>query len=57
MSDILDQLNTEPLTANGLTKKLKHKESKTTQVIRFMLDNNSIVENKQLKLEIKRPEK
>jgi ATP-dependent DNA helicase RecQ len=54
MNDIHSQLSTEPLTVNQLTKKVKYKESKTTQVIRFMLDNNSIVENKQYKLEIKR---
>jgi ATP-dependent DNA helicase RecQ len=43
-------LTTESQTVNALVKKIPYKESKVLQVIRFMMDNNQIVENELMKL-------
>ena len=46
-------LETEELTINTLLKKKPQKESKVLEVIRFMLDNGQIAENKAMKLKLK----
>ncbi len=46
-------LETEELTINTLLKKIPQKESKVLEVIRFMLDNGQIAENKAMKLKLK----
>ena len=47
---IIDTLKEEALTINALTKKINHKEAKTIQVIRFLLDNGLVAENNLMKL-------
>lgn len=47
---IIDTLKEEALTINALTKKINHKEAKTIQVIRFLLDNGLVAENNVMKL-------
>jgi len=42
----------ESLTINALVRKLSFKESKVLQVVRFMLDNDLIVEDKMMKLTV-----
>lgn len=49
---ILQVLATETLSANTLVTKIKFKEKKVLQVIRFMIDNGQIIENELLKLTI-----
>ena len=49
---ITELLLHEPMSVYELTKKIPLKEKKTIQVIRFMLDNNHLSENKMMKLEI-----
>jgi len=43
----------EELAINALLKKIPQKESKVLEVIRFMLDNGQITENKVMKLKLK----
>lgn len=50
---ILQNLEKTSLTINALVKSLPYKEPKILKVIRFMLDNEQIVENEQMKLSIK----
>ena len=45
-------LETDELTINTLLKKTPQKESKVLEVIRFMLDNGQIAENKAMKLKL-----
>jgi ATP-dependent DNA helicase RecQ len=47
---ILEILTIESLTVNALVKKISFKEFKVLQVIRFMIDNGQIMENKLMKL-------
>ena len=47
---VIETLAIESLGVNALVKKIAHKEPKVIQVIRFMLDNNQIVENELMKL-------
>jgi len=51
---IQQELHAEELTVNALIKKIPFKESKALQVIRFMIDNNQIVENELMKLSLKK---
>ena len=46
-------LKSEELTVNSVIKKTKFKESKVIEVVRFMLDNDQIIENKSMKLKLK----
>jgi ATP-dependent DNA helicase RecQ len=46
-------LATEELTLNALVKKVPYKEPKVLQVVRFMIDNEQIVENELMKLSLK----
>ena len=48
---IYQALRSEELTAKALTQKIQHKESKVLEVVRFMLDNGQIIENKGMKLQ------
>jgi ATP-dependent DNA helicase RecQ len=50
---ILDILSTEALPVNALVKRIPHNETKTLQVIRFLLDNNQLVENDRMQLKVK----
>ncbi|MDD3322013.1 MAG: RecQ family ATP-dependent DNA helicase [Paludibacter sp.] len=49
---ILKELSSNELTLNSLVKTIPFKEKKVLQVIRFMLDNNQIEENKSMKLKL-----
>lgn len=51
---IQQELYAEELTVNALIKKIPFKEPKALQVVRFMIDNNQIVENELLKLSLKK---
>ncbi len=51
---IRQELHAEALTVNALIKKIPFKEPKALQVIRFMIDNNQIVENELMKLGLKK---
>ncbi|HET7733263.1 MAG TPA: ATP-dependent DNA helicase RecQ [Paludibacter sp.] len=46
-------LAAEELTLNALVKKVPYKEPKVLQVVRFMIDNEQIVENELMKLSLK----
>ena len=46
-------LKSGELTVNSVIKKTKFKESKVIEVVRFMLDNDQIIENKSMKLMLK----
>ncbi|HEY6913758.1 MAG TPA: RecQ family zinc-binding domain-containing protein, partial [Paludibacter sp.] len=46
-------LATDELTLNALVKKVPYKEPKVLQVVRFMIDNEQIVENELMKLSLK----
>jgi len=46
-------LATEELTVNALVKKIPFKELKVLQVVRFMMDNEQVVENELMKLSLK----
>ncbi len=48
---ISEVLAIESLSVNALVKKIAHKETKVLQVVRFMIDNGQIFENKLMKLE------
>ncbi len=48
--EILQQLSTETYSVNSLIKKLKYKEQKILQVIRFMIDNNQLEQDDKMKL-------
>ena len=50
---ILRVLATDALSVNALVKQMPYKEPKVLQVIRFLIDNDQIVENKQMKLSLK----
>jgi ATP-dependent DNA helicase RecQ len=50
---ILDILRSESMSVNALVKRITINEKKTLQVIRFLLDNDKIMENQMMKLEIK----
>ena len=50
--DIFQILQKEPSTVNALIKKTSYKEPKVLQVIRFMMDNQKIAENAQMKLHL-----
>ena len=50
---VCEALTIESLSVNALVKKLKHKDSKVMQVIRFMLDNGKIEEDVMMKLKLK----
>ena len=45
-------LQKESFTVNTLIKKMPYKEPKVLQVIRFMMDNEKIAENEQMKLHL-----
>ena len=49
---ILKELSSNELTLNSLVKTIPFKEKKVLQVIRFLLDNNQIEENKSMKLKL-----
>lgn len=51
--NILDVLAEEPLTVNALVKKIPLTEDKAIKVIRFMLDNGELKENKLMKLSVR----
>jgi len=51
---IQQELHAEELTVNALIKKIPFKEPKALQVLRFMIDNNQIVENELMKLSLKK---
>lgn len=50
---IFNILQSESLTTNSLIKRLNINEKKSIQVVRFLLDNNVIIENEQFKLVLK----
>ena len=51
--EILDILGSEKMSVNALVKRIAVNEKKTLQVIRFLMDNDKIIENQMMKLEIK----
>ncbi len=50
---IHQMLITDELTVNALISKIPYKEAKVLNVVRFMLDNGQITENKLMKLKLK----
>ncbi len=53
-NQIISILQTEALTTNALLKRIKAKENKTLQVIRFLIDNDKIIENERMLLSCKK---
>ena len=51
---IINILQNESLTTNALLKRIKAKENKTLQVIRFLIDNEKIIENERMLLSCKK---
>ena len=51
---VFNLLSKGPLTIHELVKQVKQKEPKTLQVVRFMLDNEEILENEQMRLSLKK---
>jgi ATP-dependent DNA helicase RecQ len=51
---IINILQNESLTTNALLKRIRAKENKTIQVIRFLIDNEKIIENERMLLSCKK---
>jgi ATP-dependent DNA helicase RecQ len=51
---VFETLEKEPLVINALLRKLPFKETQSIQVIRFLIDNDHIVQNECLQLRVKK---
>ncbi len=53
-NQLISILQNEALTTNALLKRIKAKENKTLQVLRFLIDNDKIIENERMLLSCKK---